>query len=457
MAIHVLIIGGGTGGLALAHALKKANTNITFTVYERDRTRTDGLYGYRVGISPEGSRALAACIPTGLFDIFRQTTAITPDYFNMLTEQYEELLCISGFGQSSEDAVGAERSVSRMTLRQLLLTGIEDSVEFNKYFTHYRVNPDGTVTAFFKDGTSAVGNLLVGADGSNSPVRRQYLPHAVLKNSGIYGAAMKVPLTEETRQLLMPQVLRGVTMVNAPHGDNCIIHVMEFPWDHQGHLKHNKNIGGNDEELIKSWPGMKFDNTRDYILLGWSAHSQRLPDDFMSLDGPSIYALVRERTALWHPNFQKLIKIADPTTCFPINIRTSERIPPWTSSNITLIGDAVHTMTPGLGVGANTALLDAQILAGNLISAAEKDLDIVSAVADYEERMHSYAWKRVEKSLERFDADSDIYKPGWRGWFAMTLMRNGLRIVNWMPPLKRRMAAAITAERGERDERKDKR
>lgn len=45
--MHVLIIGGGTGGMCLAHGLKRAGVQVT--VYERDRTRADGLHGYRVG------------------------------------------------------------------------------------------------------------------------------------------------------------------------------------------------------------------------------------------------------------------------------------------------------------------------------------------------------------------------------------------------------------------------
>jgi len=53
---HVVIIGGGIGGLTLAQGLKKAGVSVA--VYERDRTRTDGLQGFRVGISPDGGRAL---------------------------------------------------------------------------------------------------------------------------------------------------------------------------------------------------------------------------------------------------------------------------------------------------------------------------------------------------------------------------------------------------------------
>ncbi|KFX87400.1 hypothetical protein V490_08261 [Pseudogymnoascus sp. VKM F-3557] len=447
--MHIIIIGAGTGGLALAHSLRKANSNITFAVYERDRTRKDGLYGYRVGISPDGSRSLAACLSPELFEVFKCTTAITPDYFNMFTEQYGELLSIGGFSESSAQGAGAERSVSRMTLRQLLLTGLEDTVKFDKTFTHYTPNSDGTVTAYFKDGTEAVGDVLVGADGTNSPVRRQYLPHAVLKDTGLYGATAKLPLTEETRKLLTPKVLRGVNMFTAPHGDSCILHVMEFPWDHDGNLKNN--VGGNDQELIKGWPGLNFDNTRDYIMLGFGSHGQRLPDNYMSLDGPSLHTLLLDRTSSWHPDLRKLFELSEPNTCFPLNIRTTERLQPWESSAITLIGDAIHTMTPGLGVGANTALLDAQILAAALVSSSEKNQPVVTAVSEYEQQMHTYAWDRVEKSLERFNAEDAIYKPGLRGDLALMVMRVGMRVVNALPPIKRKIAAAMTAERGERD------
>lgn len=447
--MHIIIIGAGTGGLALGHALQKANANITFTIYERDRTRKDGLYGYRVGISPDGSRSLAACLPPDLFEVFKCTTAITPGYFNMFTEQFTELLSISGFSESSPQGTGAEYSVSRMTLRQLLLTGLEDAVEFDKAFTHYTLNSDGTVTANFKDGTRAVGDALVGADGTNSLVRRQYLPHAILKETGLYGATAKLPLIEETRKLLIPKVLRGVNMFVAPHGDSCILHVMEFPWDHTGNLKND--IGSNDQELIKRWPGLNFDNTRDYIMLGFSSHGRRLPNNFMSLDGPSLHALLLNRTSSWHPDLRKLFELSEPNTCFPLNIRTTERLQPWKSSAVTLIGDAIHTMTPGLGVGSNTALLDAQILATAFALSAEKDLSVITAVAKYERQMHTYAWDRVEKSLERFNADDAIYKPGLRGGLALMLMRVGMRVVNALPPIKRKMAAAMTAERGQSD------
>ena len=54
--MHVLVIGGGVGGLTLAQGLKKSGVSVA--VYERDRSATDRLQGYRVHINPAGSSAL---------------------------------------------------------------------------------------------------------------------------------------------------------------------------------------------------------------------------------------------------------------------------------------------------------------------------------------------------------------------------------------------------------------
>ncbi|MGH3828083.1 MAG: hypothetical protein ACRDQX_13075 [Pseudonocardiaceae bacterium] len=102
----------------------------------------------------------------------------------------------------------------------MLLTGLEDIIEFSKACTHYENNPDGTVTAHFADGTTDTGDVLVAADGTNSRVRRQYLPHARLADSGLIEITGKVPLTERTSALLTPKMIDGVSMVLAPKPAN---------------------------------------------------------------------------------------------------------------------------------------------------------------------------------------------------------------------------------------------
>ncbi len=87
---HVLIIGGGVGGLTLAQGLKRSG--ISAAVYERDRTPTDRLQGYRVHVSPTGSSGLHECLPPELFDIFDRTCGSPNNAVRFFTEQMRELL-----------------------------------------------------------------------------------------------------------------------------------------------------------------------------------------------------------------------------------------------------------------------------------------------------------------------------------------------------------------------------
>jgi 2-polyprenyl-6-methoxyphenol hydroxylase-like FAD-dependent oxidoreductase len=444
--LRVLIIGAGTGGLCLAHGLRRAGIEVA--VFERDRTRTDGLHGYRVGIDPDGSRALHACLPPHLFETFVATCARAPRYFNILTEQFGEVLSLELPRES--DPLRSEKSVSRMTLRQVLLTGLEEIVQFDKSFSRYEQNADGSVTAFFADGASATGDLLVGADGTSSPVRKQYLPHARLEDSKITAIAGKLPLTAETAKLIPEKVFYGVSMVMAPRGFSCILHVMEFPWNRDKAIK--AGIGGNDAALIARWPGLLFDNTTDYINWGFAAATPKFPADIMERRGADLMELTLRMTGDWHPNFRTLVTQTDLTTCFPISIRTSVPIAAWPSSNVTLIGDAIHTMTPGRGVGANTALRDAELLCRNLTAVHEEHTTLLDAVGDYESQMREYGFAAVLKSREQMDGEGIIHRPVV-GRIALEGMRTSMRIVNHLPPLKRRMAASLSRERGaEREE-----
>ena len=69
----------------------------------------------------------------------------------------------------------------------------------------------------------------------------------------------------------------------------------------------------------------------------------------------------------------------------------------WTPSNVTVLGDAIHNMTPMAGLGANTALRDASVLRRKLIAAASSGT--VGAIASYEDEMREYANKAVGMSV----------------------------------------------------------
>lgn len=431
--MKVIIIGAGTGGLALAHGLLRAD--IETRVFEKEPTRTHGRLGHRVGISPAGSYALQQCLPPEVFDLFVATCARSPRYFNIVTEQMNEVLSLDSFNDSEQDPVDSEKSVSRMTLRQVLLTGLEDFVEFGKQFERYEENADGTVTAFFADGTSARGDVLVGADGARSKLRKQRLPQARMERTGIISIGARVPSTPETQALISEKVRRGVTLTMAPKGMGGIIHAMDFKWDANG-IKPRTAIA--DAELIRNWDGKQYDDSHDYLLWAIWAAERWYPEDPAKQGPEELQRLALRMTEGWSRQFRKLIELSEMETINSIDIRTSVPLEPWASSRVTLLGDAVHTMTPGRGVGANTALEDAALLRKRLIEVRDGKRELIPAIHSYEADMLEYSRKVVLESRQQMDARDVIHKPVV-GRAVLALIRTGMRIVNHLPILKRLM------------------
>jgi salicylate hydroxylase len=105
----------------------------------------------------------------------------------------------------------------------------------------------------------------------------------------------------------------------------------------------------------------------------------------------------------------------------------------WQTSNVTLLGDAIHTMTPLQGLGANTALRDASLLCRALTQVNAGHSALLPALEDYERAMRLYAFAAVRQSLQQ----TEMFVSENR--FARTAFKAVLRTASAVPPLKRRM------------------
>ncbi len=439
--LKVIVVGAGTGGMCLAHGLRQAGIDVE--VYERDRTRTGGLHGYRVGISPNGARALKACLPDALFDTFVATTARPYDNYTSYTERFRVLMSISADEMSGGGDGAAEdrdHNVSRMTLRQVLFTGMDDVVRFDKRCSGYTRRDDGRVTAHFDDGDEATGDLLVGADGANSPVRRQYLPHARHTETGLLAIGGKLALTDANRDLLPDAALHGMSMLFDRAGRFGITHAMHMPWSGDGAPA--EGPGSADRALVDRWPGLRYDNTTDHLSWGLSVSRTVAPADTLERRGADLNALALELTRDWDPRWRELVATSDPTASLALSVRTSDPLAPWEPSAVTLLGDAAHTMTPGRGAGANTALRDARELRDRLVRVRDGELSLVAAVGEYEDVMRRYAALAVRESLEFMNDDGTARRP-IIGPLSVFAQRTGMRMVDRLPAVKRRIARSM--------------
>jgi 2-polyprenyl-6-methoxyphenol hydroxylase-like FAD-dependent oxidoreductase len=424
---HVIIIGAGIGGLCLAQHLKSAN--ISVEVYERDPSRTSRLQGYRIHINPNGSRALYESLPSRLYEIFLATCGRSGKGFNFMTEQLQELLFlgVNDMGIVESNPIDTHKSVSRFTLRQVLLTGLEDVVHFNKPFKRYEETVDGKFTIFFEDGTSASCDVLIGADGSNSRVRQQFLPHAKRIETGYWAIQGKTLLTDETRELLPKRLFDGPASVIARHGYSLFLAVQEFP-----------HKPGEIEEIgaaIHLHPNLLLSDTTDFVGWGFTARKEKFKDPaaMEKMNGIALKQVVVEMIADWHPHLQKLIHQADPSTILFTPLQSSLPIEHWQTKQVTLIGDAIHSMTPARGIGANTALRDAALLGRKLVATHRGELPLKQAIYDYEIAMVKYGFDAVLSSKKALEQAASLEKP-----LPLAIARTTFRLLNAVPPLKRR-------------------
>ena len=173
--LHVLVAGAGLGGLSLAQGLRRAG--ITVTVVERDASLTARRQGYRLHLDAEARDALVRVLPPASVRLLSATAGVPAPRFTVLDHQLGHVMTLDSDGSG-------DLAVDRLVLRRILHAGVEDRVLFGTELDRFAEHDDG-VTAFLTDGSQVRCDVLVGADGIGSAVRRQYLPHARIVDTGV--------------------------------------------------------------------------------------------------------------------------------------------------------------------------------------------------------------------------------------------------------------------------------
>jgi 2-polyprenyl-6-methoxyphenol hydroxylase-like FAD-dependent oxidoreductase len=95
-----------------------------------------------------------------------------------------------------------------------------------------------------------------------------------------------------------------------------------------------------------------------------------------------------------------IVSRGDPASFFIVGMYTSVPCELGPPGNVTVLGDAIHAMTPTLGRGANLALRDGALLGRQLKAVAAGRTSISQALAAYEAEMLPYSFSVVRESVQ---------------------------------------------------------
>jgi 2-polyprenyl-6-methoxyphenol hydroxylase-like FAD-dependent oxidoreductase len=393
LEMKVAVIGAGIGGLTLAQGLVRAGIDVT--VYERDPALDSRGQGYRIRL--QAAAALEACLPPDLYELCIATAGQPSTQITVMTGGLRILR------RTEVNPAGLSAAVNRQTLREILAARLEDAIEFGRTCAGFTQHRDG-VQIRFADGARRDADVLVAADGTGSPIRRQYLPQLEVEDTGLRCVYGRTPLTEQTRPLVPAPIWHGFTaIVGGTVGmATGVLDFREAP----------------DKAARRLAPDVRLSAVPPYLMWALTARADALAAGVDGLDAAGLHAVAMKTVRRWHPDIRRLVELAavEETTLIPV--RSAVPIEAWPSSRVTLLGDAVHAMSPSRGSGANTALRDAALLAAELAAAARGDKDVVRAIGDYEREMVAYGFQAVRASREAGPAGGSRLRGSPFRWLA---------------------------------------
>jgi 2-polyprenyl-6-methoxyphenol hydroxylase-like FAD-dependent oxidoreductase len=319
---RILIVGGGIAGLSLATALHQRG----FTVELVERNPSWHETGAGILLHANGLRVLRAL---GVGDAVEQ--AGTPVHRWGFCDQLGRTLCATDLQQLWGD-VGACVGIARVRLRQALIAGaVPVPTRLGVSVTSVTQEQDRILVGF-SDGSAADYDLVVGADGIYSTVRRLTISPSLPG----YAETMVWRSIVSTR----PAGLNDMMILM---GDGCYFGLVPMG---DGHTYGFGAVGG-----------PRFDEPL-------AGRLERCRDRFAGFGGPV-------------PAYLAALDCDEQLHVAPMEWMEIDR---WHTGRVVLIGDAAHAGPPNMAQGGCMAMEDALVLAEELRSSDSIERALASYV-----------------------------------------------------------------------------
>jgi salicylate hydroxylase len=324
-AYKILIAGAGLGGLSAASCLMKAGHNVE--IYEQAPQLAEVGAGIQVS-----ANAMHVLRDLGLEGAITRV-GVRPGAYVFRLHDTGEVIQRFSLSEEHEKLHGAPYTqLHRADLHDILAARARqadaDVVRLNRVVVGFEEDAKG-VTLRLADGSSARGDLLIGADGLKSAVRRQFLGDVPATYTG--DAAWRVVVTTDR---LPPNLLERVMSVFMGPGGHIVCYYLRG-----GALLNFVGIVETDELSEESWT----------VKLPW--------------------AMLKSHYEGWHPAIQTIIEAADKNECYRWSLFNRPPIHNWSTARVTLLGDAAHPTLPYLAQGAVMAIEDGAVLTRALAAA----------------------------------------------------------------------------------------
>lgn len=309
-----IIIGAGIGGLTTAIALLRKGIKIK--IYEQASEVNE--VGAGIWVAPNGMKVYAEL---GIAEEILKA-GNTLETISITDLNHKPISVING-NKVKEKHKFATTAIHRATLQKILASNLpSDRIILNKKFKSYHQTKDN-VTVYFEDGTQAIADFVICADGIKSNGRLQIQSNLNLRYSG-------------------QTCWRFVTYSNLPNDEE---NKMYEVWSNKKGLR----VGYSkiNEKQVYVY-------ITNYEKQGGKDNANSIKNELMKL------------CSEFPPVVKQIIQSVDEKNIIRTDLFDFKPIRKWVDGKVTLMGDAAHATTPNLGQGACQAIEDANIIAEQL-------------------------------------------------------------------------------------------